>query len=326
MPRKIKWGIIGTGYIASKFAKATVCCDQSQLVAIGSREQCKADKFGDEFNVPHCYSSYEQLVTDADIDAVYISTPHTFHKDNCVLALQAGKAVLCEKPFTINAAQAREVIDLARKKNLFLMEAMYSRFLPPIKKLREMVESGLIGQPRILQVQLGKEFKHKDSWHYDKNMAGGALMDLGVYCASLASMIFGQPKSVASVGHICEAGVDEQSTTVLVYGPNQNAVLITSFATDTPCEAILIGETGWIRLGPGWTKGSPLTLEGTSCQQEVFDVPCEENGFVYQLAEVAACLAAGKTESEIMPLDETLGVLETLDEIRNQWGYKFPGE
>lgn len=327
MTRNIRWGIAGTGNIARKFTEAVRLSGVAELLAVGSRTQVRANQFGQQFDIPRRYGSYSDLFRDSEVDAIYVSTPHPFHKQNSMDALNAGKAVLCEKPLTVNAAEAREIIRTARAKNLFLMEAMWTRFLPPMAKLRELLAQGVIGQLRVLSANSGfRGGWEPDSRLLNPELAGGALLDMGVYVISLASMIFGRPSRIAALGHIGLTGVDEQAAAVLGYDKGQLAVLACAIRTALPNEAMIIGTKGSIRLHREWAAGSKMTLSRTNVEDEIIDVPCAKNGFVYQIEEVAQCLQVGRTESSIMPLDESLAIMNTMDELRRQWKLRYPFE
>ena len=324
---KVRWGIIGAGGIAGKFAAGLKDVEGAQLVAIGSRTQEKADAFGDKFAVPHRHGSYEALAADGDVEAVYIATPHPMHRPNSILCLEAGKAVLCEKPFTVNAAEAREVAAVARRKGLFLMEAMWSRFLPPMVKLRELLADGAIGEVRMVMADFG----FRCGWNPESRLlnpalAGGGLLDVGVYPISLASMILGEPVGVTGLADIGKTGVDEQAAMVLKCEGGTIAVLATGVRTSTPQEATILGTDGWVRLHAGWWRGSKFTIYPGGKEAQDISVPITGNGYNYEADEVARCLAAGKTESDVMPLDETLSIMKTMDELRRQWGLKYPME
>ncbi len=327
MGQTIKWGILGTGNIARNFAEAVRLSGVAELLAVGSRTQLRADQFGRQFDIPHRYGSYCDLFRNSDVDAIYVATPHPFHKQNAIDALNAGKAVLCEKPLTVNASEAKELIETARNKNLFLMEAMWTRFLPPMVKLRELLAQEVIGQLRMLTADIG--FRHEwapDSRILNPELAGGALLDTGVYVISLASMIFGGPSRITGLGHIGLTGVDEQAAAVLGYDKGQLAVLVCAIRTALPNEAIIIGTEGSIGLHRQWWAGSKMSLSRRDGEDEIIDVPCAENGFVYQIKEVTQCLQAGRTESRIMPLDESLSIVDTMDELRKQWKLRYPFE
>ncbi len=327
MSAKLRWGVLSTGHIAHKFALGVGATESSEIQAVGSRNQDKADAFGDEFDIPRRYGSYEALVADANIDAIYVATPHPMHAENTILCLRGGKAVLCEKPFAVNAALAGQMIDTARQKSLFLMEAMWSRFLPPIRKAKELVDAGEIGELRMITADFGFRGKWDPASRLlNPNLAGGGLLDVGIYPISLSSMFFGKARSVASQAHIGETGVDEQAGIVVKYDAGCISVITTGIRTQTPMEAWLLGTEGRIHLHGPWWRGNPLTLMVNGKETETIAPPMEGNGYNYEIDEVARCIAAGRTESDIMPLDETLSIVTLLDEIRAQWGLKYPME
>ena len=332
MTDKIRWGILSTGWIAKKFAEGLSVLPDAEIVAVGSRAQETADAFGDEYGVPHRHASYEALVGDQDVDVIYIGTPHPFHKDNAILSLEAGKAVLLEKPFTINAGEAEKVIALAREKGLFLMEAMWSRYIPIIVKLRELLAEGAIGEVRMLTADLGfrSEFDPK-SRLFNLELGGGALLDVGIYPISFASMVLGTPARIASMAHLGQTGVDEQAGIVFGYDGGQLAILHTALQTSTAIEATVMGTKGKIRVHSPWYYGTTLTLsieerDDKVISDEVISLPYEGNGYNFEAAEVNERLREGKLESDVMPLDETLAIMQTLDTIRAQWGFKYPME
>jgi predicted dehydrogenase len=327
MADKIRWGILGTGVIAHKFALGLKFVPDTELIAVGSRTSTAANAFADRFNVSHRHDSYEALAHDPDVDVIYVSTPHSLHKDNSLLCLNAGKAVLCEKPFTINAAEAEVVINLARQKRLFLMEAMWTRFIPAVVRVRQMITAGTLGEIRMLVADLGFRADF-DPQHrlFDPALGGGALLDVGVYTVSFASMLFGPPTRITGLAHLGETGVDEQSAFLLGYGQGQLAILYNAISTDTPTEALVIGTQGRVKLHTPMYCPPQLTLSLSGREDEVIDMPYEGNGYNYEAIEVMNCLRAGKLESDLMPLDETLAIMRTMDQIRTQWGLKYPME
>ena len=328
MGKKVRWGIIGTGFIASKFVEALQFLPEAELVAVGSRAPATAKKFGRAFGIPHQHNSYNKLANDPDVDVVYIATPHPFHMENTILCLKAGKAVLCEKPFALNASQVQQMVKVARAKRLFLMEAMWTRFLPIITKVREWLGQGLIGPVRFLQVDFGfKGSENPKGRHLNLQLAGGALLDVGVYTIALASMVFGKrPTKVTSTAHIGQTGVDEQSAMLLGYRDGQLAVLSCAVRTQTPQEAFIAGTKGMIRIHSPFWSATTTTISIEGKKDETVKIPHECNGFEYEAREVMQCLQAGKLESDNMPLDESLSIVKTMDEIRAQWGLKYPVE
>lgn len=325
MAETVRWGILGAGSIARKFAAAFPDADGAALVAVGSRAQDRADAFGDEFDVPRRHGSYEDLAADADVDAIYIATPHVRHKDHSLLALAAGKAVLCEKPLTINAAQARELIADARGRGLFLMEAMWTRFIPAVIRARELVAAGRIGALRMLQADFGfRTGAGEEHRLLNPELGGGGLLDVGVYPVSFAHMLFGPPEQIAGAAEIGPTGVDTQAGMVLRHTDGQVAVLSCAVRTSTPGQAYLLGTEGHIHLQPFWNPRELKLTRGEDSERIADEY--RGNGYNYEIEEVGRCLAAGQAESDTMPLDDSLAVLETLDALRSQWGVRYPGE
>ena len=325
MAETVRWGILGTGNIARQFAGGLAELPDAQLVGVGSRSLTTAQAFATAFGAAHIHGSYEALAEDPDIDVVYIATPHTLHAENSLLCLEAGKAVLCEKPFTLNAAQAQTVIDSARDKGLFLLEAMWTRFFPLFGTLRDLVQKGHIGEPRLLQADFGIVSPVAQNRLFDPDLGGGALLDVGVYPVSLASYLLGTPTAVSSRAHLGATGVDEQGAIILEHQGGALAVLSAAIRAETPQEAVVMGTEGNIKLGAPWWQPQKLILTSQN-GEETFESPLPHNGYAYEAAEVMRCLRAGLLESPLMPLDETLSIMHTLDTCRAQWGLRYPGE
>lgn len=327
MVEKLRWGIIGPGNIAKKFADGLKVVPDAELLAVGSRTQEGADAFADQYGAPRRYASYEALAADPDVDAVYISTPHPMHKDNSILCLNHGKAVLCEKPFTINAKEAAEVIRVARQKRVFLMEAMWTRYIPAMVKVRELLATGVIGEARMMTADFGfRAGINPEGRLFNPSLGGGALLDVGVYCVSLASMIFGAPARMASLAYLGATNVDEQAGMILGYSGGQMAVLSTAIRTTTPMEALISGTEGQIRIHSLFWRPTRLTVSVYGKETNEIDMPLVGNGYNYEAQEVARCLRTGLLESDVMPLDETLAIMKTMDELRAQWGLRYPME
>ena len=327
MTEKFRWGIISTGNIAKQFARGLSALPDAELAAVASRSQETADTFGDQFQVERRYDSYEALAADPRIDAIYVGTPHSFHRENTLMCLQAGKPVLCEKPFAINASQAQEMVDVARERQVFLMEAMWTRFTPVFVHLRDLLARRVIGDVQLILADFGFRTRFNPEGRLFKpELGGGALLDVGVYPVSLASMVLGAPERISSMAHLGETGVDENAAMILGYPTGALAVLSTAIRTNTPQVAIINGTEGRITIHSRWWVPTRLTIEVYDRETTEIDLPMVGNGYNYEAAEVARCVRAGKTESDVMPLDETLAVMRTLDEIRNQWGLKYPME
>ena len=325
--KKICWGIIGTGNIAKKFATGLTECEDAELVAVGSRKKETADKFADEFSVLRRHASYEALAEDGDVDLVYVATPHSMHRGNTILCLEAGKHVLCEKPFAINAGEAEEMIGVARGRKRFLMDAMWSRFQPVEVKARELIASGAIGEVRMVQSDFGfRAGVNPEARLFAPALGGGALMDVGVYNVGLAFMLFGAPTEVRALAQLGETGVDEQTVVITRHEGGRLAYSSTAIRLTTTHEAVIFGTEGWIRIDQPWWRCDGLTLEVHGKDPRHIDAPMKGNGYNYEAQEVMDCIRAGRLESDVMPLDETLSIMRTLDEIRRQIGLRYPME
>jgi predicted dehydrogenase len=327
MAERVGWGILGTGKIAVKFTDDLRHVPGAALTAVGSRSAEAAEAFGRRFGIPHRHASYAALVNDPDVDLVYVSTPQGLHAENVRLALEAGKAVLCEKPFTLSARQASELIALARQRQLFLMEAMWMRFQPAIVHVRQILAEKTLGDIRLLSADFGVHFAFDPAGRlFSPELGGGALLDLGVYPVSLASMVFGRPASIVSLATMGRTGVDDQSGIVFRYPQGEIACLYTAMGAATPTEATLNGTQGRLRLHAPFYQTNDLTLSLSGRRQRSFHHRRTGNGLHYQAIEVMNCLRESRLESGRMPLDESLAIMETLDAIRAQWGLRFPGE
>jgi predicted dehydrogenase len=314
MTKTIRWGILGTGAIAHKFATGLNDLPDIELLAVGSRTQEAADTFANEFKITRRHSSYEALARDPDIDAIYISTPHPFHKENTLLCLTNGKAVLCEKPFAINAKEALEMITFAKERKVFLMEAMWSRFLPHMVKIRELLDKDTIGEVRMLEADFGfRTDVNAENRLFNPELGGGALLDVGIYPVSLAFMLFGAP-------------VDEEAAMIFSHRQGQLSLLSTAIRLNTPFEATITGTKGFIRIHSPWWAPSNFTVNVAGKKPRKVNIKTPLNGYNYEALEVSQCLREGKLESDLMPLDETLAIMKTLDTIRSQWGLKYPME
>lgn len=326
--RSIRWGIIGTGQIAKHFANGLKAVADAELVAVGSRALDTANVFGDAFDVPSRYGSYAELVADPAVDVVYVSTPHQDHVASTILCLEAGKPVLCEKPFAINVGEAQQMVDLAREKGLFLMEAMWTRYRPTMVKVRELIASGAIGEPRFLTATIGWKSAFNPEFRlFNPDLGGGALLDGGVYPVSFASMVLGTPSTIASAASLGETGVDEQEAIALGYPSGAVAALGVTIQANPISIGLILGTEGRIEVHHDWHRPEGLTFTPYGGESVRFDYPqTEGNGYQYEAIEVARCLREGLLESPVMPLDETLAIMATMDTLRAQWGVRYPME
>lgn len=327
MPDRVKWGILGTGRIAGSFAVALNSLKDAELYGVASRSTEKAVAFSREYSVTKSFHGYESLAADPHIDVIYIATPHSLHKENSLMCLQHGKAVLCEKPFTINAMEAGTVIDYARERQLFLMEAMWTRFIPAAIRLKELVADKTIGDIRYLFA--GGAFLPEfdpDFYLFRKDLGGGALLDAGVYLVSLASWLLGCPDKIRCAGRLSERGIDEHEAMLLEYDSGAIAGLYVSMRTRSSPDITVLGSKGKIYVHPPLFCPSRITLSLFDEEEIEITLPFDVNGYQFEAMEVQRCLREGQTESAVMPLDETLGIMRMMDEIREQFGLKYPME
>ena len=328
MTDSIRWGLIGLGSISRKFATGLGFLPDAEVYAVASRSQEKADAFGAEFGATKCYDNYEALANDPDVDVVYIGTPHTYHMPNTLLCLNAGKHVLCEKPFAVNRAEAQAMVDCARANNRFLMDAFWTRFFPGMIKLRELLAHKVIGDVMLLQVDFGFRVGEimPDHRLFDPELGGGALLDVGVYCVQFASMVYGkQPSEIISKATLGSTGVDELSATVFKYSDYELATIVTAIRLSTPQEARIMGSKGYIALSDWW-RPSEMTVVVSGQEPETLTFQNEGNGFNYEAAAVGHCIRSGLNECDVMPLNETLAIMDTMDRIRDIWGLRYPFE
>ncbi len=321
----LRWGILGAGGIAGRFAREVPALSAQQVVAVGSRDLARAEAFAQTHALARAHGSYAGLVTDPEVDVVYVATPHSHHHAHAIQALEAGKPVLVEKAFTRNAAEAREVFAVAERQGLFAMEAMWSRFLPHMVALRDLVVSGRLGEILAVHGDHGQRLPHVERLR-EPSLAGGALLDLGVYPISFIHSLLGRPGSVHAVGMLSELGVDVHEAVTLAYG-NAVGLATANMWARTRTAASVIGTEGRVDIdGVFYVPGR---LSVTPADGEVWTWPDGEpapGGFQYQAAEVARRVSAGERESDVMPWASTVEVMEIMDEVRRQLGVVYPGE
>ncbi|MEE6288730.1 Gfo/Idh/MocA family oxidoreductase [Georgenia sp. MJ173] len=322
---ELRWGILGAGGIAGRFAGEVPARSSGRVVAVGSRDAGRAAAFADRHGIAAAYGSYAELVAAPDVDAVYVATPHSEHRHHALLAIAAGKAVLVEKAFTRNAAEAREVFDAARAAGVFVMEAMWTRFLPHMAAIRQIVASGAIGDVVTVLADHGQQLDTEPTGRLlAPELAGGALLDLGVYPVSLVHDLLGVPDSVVAVGALTDTGVDGEETVVLRYGDRTVASCSSTLWARTPTTATIGGTAGWIEVAGPFYGPTPVTVQVGD--ERTVIAAGHEGGFQYQAAEVARGVAAGHLESPLLPWQDTVAVMTTLDEARRQLGVHYPGE
>lgn len=325
----IRWGLQGTGHIAKKFAQALSVLPEAELAAVGSRAAHTAEDFAHTYGAARAHASYEALAQDPEVDVIYIATPHPLHMENSIMCLRAGKHVLCEKPVTVNSAQLETVLKVAQETGRFFMEAMWMYFNPNLRKAEELVRSGAIGRLRMLQANFGFSTDQEETGRLlSPELAGGSLLDVGIYPIALASLFFGgAPARIQSDWDRAATGVDAQAAYLFGYPDGALATLTSAVVTDTPYEAWLMGETGMIKLhSPFWGACPGCTLIMPDEAETVYATPLRGNGYDYEAEEVMVCIQQGKTESPRMPWSKSREIMATMDSIRTQWQLRYPFE
>jgi predicted dehydrogenase len=317
----VRWGIVGPGRIARNAVRDFAEVAGAEAVAVASRSLDRAQAFAEEHRIPAAYGSYAELVAAEDVDVVYIATPHPQHHAVALAAIEAGKAVLVEKTFTATVAGAEEVIAAARRRSVFAMEAMWTRFQPAIVAVRQLVEDGAIGEVRQVQADLGVDqpFNPSDRL-FDPDQGGGAMLDLGVYVVSFAQYFLGSPDHVHVSGSLTPTGVDAEAGLLLGYEDGRAATLLASIKHYTPGAARIHGTTGWIDIQPRFHHPRTIVLSRRGRDPETITRPPLGGGYAHELIEVTEAVAAGRTESSVMPLDDTLAVQRILNQVCEQLG------
>ncbi|WP_229052398.1 Gfo/Idh/MocA family protein [Aeromicrobium sp. Leaf350] len=327
MADRLRWGILGLGGISRKFG-ADLRVAGLDLRAAGSRSQESADAFAAELEVPRAHASYAALVDDPEVDVVYVGTPHPFHAEHALLALRAGKHVLVEKPFTLNAAEARQVVAEAESRGLVVLEAMWTRFLPHMVRLREIVSSGAIGEVRALTADHSQRLP-SDPEHRLQSPAlgGGALLDLGIYPISLAHDVLGVPQAITARSTPTATGVDAQTTVVLTYDQGQQAVTHSALDVAGRNDAVVLGTEARVEIDPTWYRPTTMRVVAPDGRVvESFDGSVPGRGMQLQALELERLVREGRTDTDVLPPAESVAVMETLDEVRRQIGLVYPGE
>jgi predicted dehydrogenase len=320
------WGILAPGTIAHKFVQGLSVLKGAVPYAVGSRDLGRAKAFAAQYGIKKAHGSYEELARDPEVDAIYVATPHPFHEPAVLTCLEAGKHVLCEKPFAVNQVQAGRMIDQAREKQLFLMEAMWTRFLPAMRKAAELIEGGAIGQVRHITANFGF-FAEVDpeSRLFAPDLSGGSLLDVGIYPLALCSMVYNRPPDrIQSRLVLGETGVDEAAYVQMDYEGGGSAQVFSAIRFDSTGEAVIYGTEGHLRIPEFWHASRVFLTNGEGSRE--FHLPFEASGFQFEILEVMDCIAKGRTESPLMPLDETLALARTMDSIRQANHLKYPFE
>ncbi len=323
----LRWGILAPGGIAHAFAQDLRTAGR-EIAAVGSRRQEAADAFAAEFAIPRAYGSYEQLVADADVDIVYIASPHSHHRDQAVLALEAGKHVLIEKPLTLNAAEAREIHELAAARGLLAMEAMWTRYLPHMARIHEIIDAGTLGEVRTVIADHTQSLPTDPEHRLNAlELGGGALLDLGIYPVSFAWDILGPMSDIRTLGRLGDTGADTEVAIAAVHADGGISSLITSSRGAGPNAASIVGTLARIDIDRVWytpTSFRVTTTDGTVVEEYASDVA--GRGMQYQALAAEAFIAAGRTDSDLLPFAESVAIMAALDDIRAQVGVVYPQE
>ena len=333
--RPVRWGILATGKIATAFVNDLALLQECEVAAVGARRQESADAFAGEHGIATAYGDYRSLVEDPDVDVVYVATPHALHREHVELAFEAGKPVLCEKAFTLNAADAEHLVALAREKNLFLMEAMWMRCNPLVRRLQQLLASGELGEVRQVRADLGFVVdKPSTDRLLDPALGGGALLDMGIYPLTFAHLFLGEPSAVAATASLSEAGADMNIAVSLGYDSGAVASLTSTMTAWSPCTATIATDRGRIDVPEQFHHPEMVTWTSMAGDPD-FDAPPDPEvlseqlvgtGLSYEAVEVARCLRNGETESPLVPLDETVALMRLMDTIRDRIGVTYPSE
>ncbi len=325
MSKVFNWGIIGPGRIAHKFANDLGVLPNAKLHAVASRSLDKALEFANKYSAVHAYGSYREIISCPDLDAIYIATPHPWHCENTLMCLEHNIPVLCEKPMGMNAKEVRQMIGLAKFQNTFLMEALWTRFLPTTKKVLELIAEGAIGEVNTVKADFG--FKATfDAKHrlFNQSLGGGSLLDVGIYPVFLACLILGKPNSISAEASIGKSNVDENCGIVLKFDNQKLALLHASIVSNTKCEARIYGDKGVIQINSRWHEPTSITWYPEEGEPQDFFFEFDSFGYKHEIIEVQNCLASNKIESEDLSFDFSIDLAEVMDNIRIQAGIFYP--
>ncbi|WP_317167656.1 Gfo/Idh/MocA family oxidoreductase [Flagellimonas sp. HSM57] len=323
---KLKWGIIGPGNIAKKFVADLLLFDDVEIGAVASRALDKAQGFAEEYGIGNAYGSYEELFKASTSNIVYIATPHNYHKELAIKAMEYGKHVLCEKPLGVSKLEVEEIIAVAKKNKVFLMEGLWSRFNPSIKKIKTLIDTGTIGELAYLHADFAFYGLNRDekSRILNPDLASGSLLDIGIYPIFLAYLLLGKPDNIHAFSNFHTNGTELQTSMIFQY-PAAQAVLYSGLTSRSKMEAEISGSKGSIYIHPRWHEANGFSLEKDGSTDDCI-LPMEGNGFVHEIREVHHCLKTGKLESELWTHQNSLDLSELLDNVRAITGIKFPFE
>ena len=320
--KKINWGILGPGKIARKFAEDLSLSETGMLFAVASRDINKAREFGEKHNSVKHYGSYAELADDPEVDAIYVATPHVFHFENTMMCLKKGKAVLCEKPMGIDREQVETMVREAQSRDLFLMEGIWTRFIPATERMLEILNQNLIGDLSFISADFGFKAPYDpESRLYNKELAGGSLLDIGIYPIYLSLLTLGMPENIQAVARMTQTGVDSYCSMLFDYENGSKANLNSTLEANTPTEAIIYGEKGHVKLHKSFHHAQKITFSTEN--EEIEEIPYRGNGYFHEIEEVNQCLFNQQKESTKLPLKTSLELISLLDKVRDQIGLKY---
>ncbi len=326
MEAKINWGIVGLGNIATKFIENLKLFENANIAAVASRSLDRAEQFSKQHHVGKSFDSYDDLFSSDEVDVVYIATPHRFHKELAIKAMQAGKNVLCEKPLAVNKNEVEELIASAQKNDVFLMEALWSRFNPSIKAVKDLVDKGEIGDIAYLNADFSFFAMDKDegSRLLNPELASGSLLDVGIYPIFLSYLLLGKPQKIQAVSNFHPNGTELQTSMIFNY-PSTQALLYSGFTNNSEIRAGIYGTKGQIFIHPRWHEARSFSLVRNE-EEQLFQNPLKGNGLYYEIEEVHRCLREGRKESQLWTHQNSLDLIELLDNVRSICDITFPFE
>jgi dihydrodiol dehydrogenase / D-xylose 1-dehydrogenase (NADP) len=323
----IRWGILGTGSIATTFTRALAECDGAEVLAVGSRTAEKAASFAAQHGVARGHGSYEELAADPGVDAIYIATPHSFHCDHTILCLEHGKHVLCEKPFAINAEQAGRMVKAAAAADRLLMEAMWTRFLPSMARVREVIAEGIMGDLHLFRSNFGIQRPfNPHSRLFDPELGGGALLDLGVYAVSMGCWFFGPPSEITGTAHMGMTGTDDDSAFVMRHAGGRFTMGYQSLRVETSRDAVIRGTGGALRIRDPWWGASRFRLKTTDGEKRPENFELRGNGYCYIAEAFMDLIRVGARDNDVISQSESVQIMSIMDSLRDRWGLRYPCE
>ena len=325
--QSFNWGVIGPGNIANTFAKAIASSKKGKILAVASRSKERASDFANTYQIEKTYSDYQQMLADPNIDIIYIATPHNFHYQQAKMCLEAGKHVLVEKPCTVNSAQMKKLVELAKSNNLLLQEALWSRFMPCLSQLRQLLNEGIIGNIQYIQSEIGFAFQNKEKSRLLKaELAGGSLLDLGIYSITVSQFLLQEhPDKVEAMGQLTDQNVDGYVLANMHYPSGRYAQFTCSMLSQTSNTMRIVGTEGYVNLAACFWDTDTASIYRDGRLVKSIDIPHPINGFEYQIEESMQCIERHMQCSDLMSHTDSIEVLSVMDHIRKQIGVQFPG-